>query len=272
MKRWFYLAYGLSAYVMFLAVYAYFAGFVGNFVVPGTIDFPVTSHVVPAVGINLLLVGAFAVQHSVMARPAFKRWWTQIVPSPIERSTYVHAANLVTILLIWQWRPIPWIVWDAQSPAVRAGLWILFGAGWLAVPAVSLLINHFDLFGLRQVWLPFVGRPYTHLPFRTPLAYAHVRHPLYLGWALAFWATPTMTLGHLLLAVSLTVYMALAAVIEESDLVAHFGQHYREYRESVPMFVPSLRPVRTANAISNNIKLDLPPNRNPAAEVHHVQS
>jgi protein-S-isoprenylcysteine O-methyltransferase Ste14 len=272
MKRWLYLSYGLAMYLMFLAVYAYFAGFVGNFLVPRSIDAPVTSTAAVAVAINLLLVGMFAIQHSVMARPAFKRWWTRIIPQPIERSTYLLAANLATIFLIWQWRPIDAMVWNVQQPVVRAALWVLFAAGWLSVPAVSLLINHFDLFGLRQVWLHFHARPYTALPFRTPLAYAHVRHPLYLGWALAFWATPSMTVGHLLFAGSLTVYMALAAVIEESDLIAHFGHHYHQYRQHVPMFVPRLRPVRTLDGYSAEFEVNLSSSQVRTSEVQRVDS
>ena len=241
MKRWLYLSYGVAAYLMFLAVYGYLALFFANWLLPHTIDAPSGTPLAAAVTINLLLVAAFGLQHSVMARPAFKKQWTRAVPQPIERSTYLVLANLVTLLLVWQWRPIDAIVWDVQQPTARAALWGLFVAGWLAVPAVTLLINHFDLFGLRQVWLYYQGKPYTALPFRTPLAYARVRHPLYLGWALAFWATPTMSVGHLLLAGSLTAYMILAAIIEERDLVAHFGRPYREYRQRVPMFVPSLR-------------------------------
>ncbi len=270
MKRWLYLSYGLAMYLMFLAVYAYFAGFVGDFLVLRSIDSPVTSDFATATAINLLLVGVFAVQHSVMARPAYKRWWMRIVPQPIERSTYLLAANLATILLIWQWHPIDTMVWDVQDPIARAALWALFAIGWLSVPAVSLLINHFDLFGLRQVWLHFQGRAYTPLPFRTPLAYAHVRHPLYLGWALAFWATPTMTVGHLLFAGSLTVYMALAAVVEESDLIAHFGHHYHHYRQQVPMFVPRLRPVRTLESNSAEFEVNLSSGHKRTSEVQRV--
>ncbi len=248
MKRWLYLAYGVAGYLAFLGIYAYFAAFTGNFLVPNTIDAPVTTPLVAAVAINLLLVGAFAAQHSIMARPAFKQLWTRIVPQPIERTTYVMLSNLATVLLIWQWRPIDAVVWDVRQPIARGALWGLFAAGWLAVPLVSLLINHFDLFGLRQVWLYFRGRPYTALPFRTPLAYAHVRHPLYLAWGLAFWAIPTMTAGHLLFAASLSIYMALAALVEERDLVAHFGHSYHRYRQSVPMFVPKLRPAPSIDA------------------------
>jgi methanethiol S-methyltransferase len=240
MKRWLFLAYGIAGHVTFLATYAYMAGFVGNLFVPKSIDAPAGGYTAEAVAINLLLVAIFAVQHSVMARPAFKRLWTRLVPQPIERATYVWFANAATILLMWQWQPIDALVWDAEQPFVRGMLWSLFAAGWLAVPLVSLLINHFDLFGTRQVWLFWRNKPYTNLPFRTPAAYAHVRHPLYLGWGLLFWAIPTMTVGHLLFAGSLTAYMMLAAIVEERDLVNHFGQTYRDYRRRVPMFVPSL--------------------------------
>jgi protein-S-isoprenylcysteine O-methyltransferase Ste14 len=242
MQRWLFLAYGVAGHVAFLGVFAYLAGFVGNLLVPHSIDSPAGGSTAQAVAVNLLLVGVFALQHSVMARPAFKRVWMRLVPPPIERSTYVWLANAVTVLLICLWRPIDVVVWNVEQPLARGALWALFAVGWVAVPLVSLLINHFDLFGTRQVWLHFQGKPYTPLPFRTPLAYAHVRHPLYLGWALAFWATPTMTVGHLLFAGSLTVYMMLAAVVEEGDLVEHFGRRYREYQRQVPMFIPRVAP------------------------------
>lgn len=238
MKRWLYLFYGTAAHLGFLAVYAYLACFVGNLLVPKSIDAPVGRQAAAAVGVNLLLVAIFALQHSVMARPAFKRVWTRVIPEPIERATYVWMSNAVTVLLMWQWRPIDAIVWHAEHPIARGLLWGLFAAGWMAVPLVTLLIHHFDLFGTRQVWLFWRNKPYTNLPFRTPLAYAHVRHPLYLGWGLAFWATPTMTVGHLLFAASLSVYMLLAALVEERDLVAHFGEPYRRYQKTVGMFVP----------------------------------
>jgi len=247
MKRWLFLVYGVAGHVTFLATFAYLAGFVGNLFVPKSIDVPSGNDVAQAVAINLLLVAIFAVQHSVMARPNFKFFWTYVVPQPIERATYVWTANAVTILLVWQWRPIDAVVWDVEQPVVRGMLWSLFAAGWLAVPLVSLLINHFDLFGTRQVWLYWKNKPYTDLPFRTPAVYAHVRHPLYLGWGLAFWTTPTMTVGHLLFAASLTVYMILAAFVEERDLVDHFGQTYKDYRRRVPMFVPRLTVAATAS-------------------------
>jgi protein-S-isoprenylcysteine O-methyltransferase Ste14 len=203
--------------------------------------------------INVLLALLFAAQHSIMARPAFKRVWTRIVPEPIERSTYVFVSCVVTGLLMWQWRGIDAVVWDVRQPVLRGLLWGSFAFGWLLVPAVSLMINHFDLFGTRQVWLYLRGRTYQPLPFRVPLLYKHVRHPLYIGWATAFWATPTMTAGHLLFTATLTIYMGLAARVEERDLVRFFGRQYEEYRRRVPMFVPrwrrpsaTLRPSSTA--------------------------
>jgi methanethiol S-methyltransferase len=241
MKRWAYLAYGIGCHFLFLAVYLYFGAFVGNLLVPKSIDSgPVTS-TTQAFVINLVLLLAFGGSHSIMARPGFKRVWTQIVPKPIERSTYVLVSCVMLGLLMWQWRAMPVTVWDVQNPIGRAVMWTLFAAGWLMVPAVSLMINHFDLFGTRQVWLYFIGREYEGLAFRTPMLYARVRHPLYIGWGLAFWATPTMTAGHLLFAVVLTVYMGLASLIEERDLVDFFGEQYEQYRRTVPRFVPRLR-------------------------------
>jgi protein-S-isoprenylcysteine O-methyltransferase Ste14 len=250
MKRWLFFLYGISCHVLFFAVFAYLAAFVGNTLVPKTIDTPMNGASGPAIAIDLLLLGLFAAQHSIMARPAFKRIWTRIVPEPIERSTYVLASCLVTFVLIWQWRGIDTIVWDVRQPAFRALLWGLFAIGWLLVPFVSLLINHFDLFGTRQVWLHLKKRDYESLPFRVPLFYKWVRHPLYIGWATAFWATPTMTIGHLLFAVVLTVYMGLAAMIEERDLVDHFGHQYEKYRRCVPMFVPKLTAAAAASIVS----------------------
>jgi methanethiol S-methyltransferase len=238
MKRWLFFIYGVFSHVLFFGVFAYMAGFVGNFLVPKSIDSPAAGTTATAIAINLLLLGLFAAQHSIMARPAFKQVWTRIIPQPIERSTYVLVANLVTILLMWQWRGIGTVVWDVEQPIARAALWCLFAFGWLLVPAVSLMIDHFDLFGTRQVWLLLKGRQYEALPFRVPMLYKHVRHPLYVGWIIASWVTPTMTAGHLLFAAFLTGYMVLAALIEERDLIAHFGAHYTEYRRHVPMFIP----------------------------------
>jgi protein-S-isoprenylcysteine O-methyltransferase Ste14 len=222
------------------------AGFVGNVFVPKSIDTPGTVSAGWAVLINLGLIAMFGLQHSIMARPAFKEIWTRLIPKPIERSTYVFISCVVTAILMWQWQGIDWVVWDVQNPLGRAILWGLFAVGWLLVPVASLMINHFDLFGTRQVWLYLRGLPFTSLPFRTPYLYARVRHPLYLGWATAFWATPTMTMGHLLFAGVLSLYMVAAAFIEEHDLVDQFGDAYREYQQRVPKFIPSLGRVEDA--------------------------
>jgi protein-S-isoprenylcysteine O-methyltransferase Ste14 len=243
MRRWSFFVYGLCCHLLFFATYAYMAGFVGNLWVPKSIDSAPAEGLGAigiAVGINLLLIALFALQHSIMARPWFKRYGTRLVPQPIERSTYVLLSCVVIFFLMWQWRGLDAVIWDVQHPLGRGLLWGLFTAGWLLVPAVTLLISHSDLFGTRQVWLYLTGRPYTALPFRTPSLYNRMRHPLYIGWAVAFWATPTMTLGHLLFAGALTLYMAIAARIEERDLVGHYGGVYRDYQRRVPMFVPRL--------------------------------
>jgi methanethiol S-methyltransferase len=239
MRRWIYFVYGVFCHLLFLATFVWMAGFVGNLLVPGSIDSAPTG-VASAVGIDILLIALFAVPHSIMARPWFKRYWTRVVPEPIERSTYVLVSSVLLAILMWQWRGLDLVIWDVRNPVGRTLLWGLFAAGWVLVTLATFLINHFDLFGTRQVWLYLRGRDYTSLPFRTPMLYNRVRHPLYLGWALAFWATPTMTLGHLVFAATLTLYMAIAAQVEERDLVQHFGRLYREYQERVPQFVPRL--------------------------------
>jgi len=253
MKRWLFFGYGVVCHLLFFAVYAYLIGFLGNFLVPKSVDSPTTSSVPYAIGINLLLLALFALQHTVMARPGFKQVWTRIVPKPIERSTYVLVSNVITILLFWQWQAINIVVWDVQNDLGKYLLWGLFAAGWLLVPAASLMINHFDLFGTRQVWIYLRGRKYTPLQFRTPMLYKYIRHPLYVGWAMAFWATPTMTIGHLLFAGVLTLYMVLAALVEERDLVHFLGSQYQEYQRRVPRFVPRLfgRSQSAADATEN---------------------
>jgi protein-S-isoprenylcysteine O-methyltransferase Ste14 len=238
MRRWLFFVYGTVCHLLFLATFAWMAGFVGNSLVSKSIDSTAAGPISKAILVDVLLLALFAVQHSVMARPGFKRVWTRIIPEPIERSTYVLVSCAVTLLLMWQWRGIDQVVWNAQPPMLRGFLWGLFAIGWLLVPLASLLINHFDLFGTRQVWLHLLGRDYQALPFRVPSLYKHLRHPLYIGWAIAFWATPTMSVGHLLFAGVLTVYMGLAALVEERDLIAHFGHQYEEYRRRVPMFIP----------------------------------
>jgi protein-S-isoprenylcysteine O-methyltransferase Ste14 len=238
MQRTIFFAYGVGCYLLFLATYAYLACFVGNLFVPRTIDVGATLPMAWAVAIDVVLLLAFGIQHSWMARPAFKDRWTRLVPSPIERSTYVLASCLVLIVLMWLWQPVDIVIWNIRHPV---GWWLsmaLFATGWLLVPLVSLAINHFDLFGVRQVWLHLTGRPYTPLAFRTPLPYNLVRHPLYIAWGIAFWAIPTMTVGHLLFAGILSIYMFAASRVEERDLVGHFGSVYEDYRRRVPAFVP----------------------------------
>lgn len=256
MTRWLYFIYGVSCHLLFLAVYTWFAGFVGNVLVPKSIDSPYAGPTSTAAAINLLLLGVFAAQHSIMARPAFKRVWTRVVPQPIERSTYVLMSCLALMLIMWQWRSIDAIVWNVESPNIRTAIWVIFAMGWLAVPSVTFLINHFDLSGTRQVWLHLRGKQYYDLPFRTPLLYKHVRHPLYVGFTIAFWATPTMTVGHLLLAVVLTGYMAAATLLEERDLIEHLGQQYEDYRSKVPRFFPRLKrrqqTSQTASVVSHS--------------------
>ncbi|HVT28708.1 MAG TPA: NnrU family protein [Lacipirellulaceae bacterium] len=238
MRRWLFFTYGAVAHTLFFGVFAYLAGFVGNLMVPKSIDSAADGPIGTAIVIDVLLLALFAAQHSIMARPGFKRYWTRIVPEPIERSTYVLLSCLVTIVLMWQWRGIDVIVWDVRQPVFRGLMWGLFVIGWLLVPLTSVLINHFDLFGTRQVWLHLRGREYEALPFRVPLFYKYVRHPLYVGFMVAFWATPTMTIGHLVFAVGLTSYMIGATLLEERDLLAHFGEQYAYYRRHVPKFIP----------------------------------
>jgi protein-S-isoprenylcysteine O-methyltransferase Ste14 len=243
MRRAVFFGYGLMCHLMFLGVFAYMMAFAGNFMVPITIDASDASFGWGGWGSvlwNSLLITVFGLQHSVMARPGFKAWLTRFVPGEIERSTYVLVSNVVLIALILLWQPIGETVWDLRNPVARNALWALFGIGWLMVPAVSLLINHFDLFGTRQVWLNLRGQAYTQLPFRTPGLYGLVRHPLYIGWMIAFWATPTMSAGHLLFAGLMTAYMLVAIPIEEGDLIQVFGDRYRSYRRSVPALIPGL--------------------------------
>lgn len=237
MQRRSFFVYGVVCHLLFLATFAYMAGFVGYFLIPKSIN-SAPAGFLHAVRIDLLMIGLFGLQHSLMARSWFKHYWTRLIPQPIESSTSVLLSCAVTFFLMWQWQGLDAIVWNVFHPVERGLLWRLFAAGWLLVFVVSLMINPFDLFGTRQVWLYLRGRPYTPLPFRTPLLYSCVRHPLYVGWVLAFWATPTMRLGHLLFAATLTLYITIAALIEERDLVGHFGNAYRAYQRRVPMFIP----------------------------------
>jgi protein-S-isoprenylcysteine O-methyltransferase Ste14 len=236
--------YGVVAYACFLATFLYAMGFVGGFGVPRSIDSQAEGPFGVALLVDLLLLGLFALQHSVMARPAFKRWWTRIVPEPAERSTYVLASSLALALLFWQWRPVGGVVWQVDHAVGRAVLHAVFAAGWLTVLVTTFLINHFDLFGLRQVWLHLRGEPYRPLGFVTPGPYRHVRHPLYVGWLFAFWATPTMTAAHLVFALATTAYILIAIRLEERDLGAIHGEQYAQYRRSVPMLIPRVRVAR----------------------------
>ncbi|HEX5653681.1 MAG TPA: hypothetical protein VFX58_11445 [Chitinophagaceae bacterium] len=238
MKRILFLLYGLVSYLIFFGTFLYAIGFVGNLVVPKTIDGEPTTPLASAVLINASLLLLFALQHSIMARPAFKRWWTRIVPTELERSTYVLLASLCLMLMMWQWQPIGGIIWSVDNSIVKTILMVLYVTGWTIVLVSTFLINHFDLFGLRQVWLYFQGRPYSALPFRLPLFYKLVRHPLYLGFLIAFWSTPVMTVAHLLFALLTTGYILTAIQLEERDLLSHFGEKYRNYKKWAPMLIP----------------------------------
>jgi protein-S-isoprenylcysteine O-methyltransferase Ste14 len=237
MRRILVLTYGVTVYLGFLAVFLYLAGFVGGFLTPTQIDGPPRSPMAQAIAVDALLIALFAVQHTVMARPGFKRWWTKLVPHEIERSTYVLFTNLVLVVTFWQWQPISGVIWELQDPLARSIAWSLFATGWLVVLITTFLINHFDLFGLRHVWLYFGGWPYQHLRFATPGPYRFVRHPLYVGWLMAFWATPRMTVAHAAFALGMTVYILIAIVFEERDLMA-FHEGYAAYRRRVPMLIP----------------------------------
>jgi protein-S-isoprenylcysteine O-methyltransferase Ste14 len=235
--------YGVLAYVFFLATFVYAIGFVGNLpLLPKTIDSGAPVPLAEALVVNVLLFAVFAVQHSVMARRGFKRWWTRIVPESLERSTFVLAATAVLALLLWQWRPTPQpVIWSVDHPAGRIALQLLFWIGWAVLLISTFLINHFELFGLRQVFARLLGRAMPAPEFHTPLFYRHVRHPLYLGFVIAFWSTPQMSAGHLLFAIATTGYILIGIWFEERDLVAQFGARYQLYREQVGMLFPRLR-------------------------------
>jgi len=237
-KRLLAFVYGLTAYAISLGTTLYAVGFIGNFLVPKTMDSAPHIHWTQALLVNVLLIGVFALQHSVMARPAFKKAWTRIVPEPVERSTYVLASSLALILLFWLWQPMGGVVWSVQDTNGRALLYILYALGWLTVFGSTYAINHWDLFGLRQVYCYLRGESYQTISFASPGPYRYVRHPIYLGWLLTFWVTPTMTIAHLVFAVATTLYILIAIRFEERDLIDYFGDTYRQYRKRVAMIIP----------------------------------
>lgn len=241
------LLYGIVCYVVFFVTFLYAIAFVGDFLVPHTLDRGRATAMPAALGIDLLLLGIFAVQHSGMARRGFKRWLATWMPVPMERSTFVLLSGAALILLFWQWRPIPMVIWDVQAAWAWWLLYALFAFGWLLVLTGTFVINHGDLFGLRQTWLCARGREYTEIELKDSLYYRLVRHPLMLGFLVAFWAIPHMSAGHLLFAVATTGYILVAVkLFEERDLVALHGEAYREYRRKVPMLCPWPRPRRAA--------------------------
>ena len=242
MTRFWFLAYGATAYLLFLGTFVWAIGFVANLPLsPSILDGEASLPIGQALFVNAVLLGVFAVQHSVMARPGFKQCWTRVVPKPIERATYVLFSSAAMWLLFIGWQPLPQTVYAFTDPVLRFVMWSLFGLGIGTILLSTFLIDHFDLFGLRQVWLHFRGRVDEPKRFVTPFLYQYIRHPLYVGWFLFFWATPDMTLGHLLLAVGTTAYILVAVIFEERDLAWELGDEYRRWREETPAFLPRPR-------------------------------
>tara|TARA_R110002074_G_scaffold399845_1_gene593900 strand:+ start:1661 stop:2404 length:744 start_codon:yes stop_codon:yes gene_type:complete len=242
MSKFLQMLYALVAYVFFFGTFLYLVGFLGGLVVPKTIDSGPEGPWLSALIINLVLIGIFAIQHTVMARPAFKSWWTKIVPNSIERSTYVVATNLTLVLLFWQWRPLTSVIWDLDGVAGQI-MFGVFGFGWLVVLISTFMLSHFELFGLTQAYAGFRGRVSHDIPFHTPMLYGLVRHPIMLGFIIAIWAAPTMSLGHLVFAFATTLYILIALhFFEERDLLKVIGTEYADYRRRVPMLIPFSSP------------------------------
>ena len=250
-KRVAFFVYGVLCYAIFLATFLYAVGFIGGFFVPTTLDGPASGPLSTGIAVDAALLALFAIQHSVMARKWFKERWTRVVPPELERSTYVLLSSLLLLLLFWQWRPLGGVVWSVENPIGRGVILALFAFGWALVLVSTFLINHFDLFGLRQVWLYLRGKPYTTLRFGTPGPYRLVRHPLYVGWFFAFWMTPVMTFAHLLFAIATAGYILIAIQFEERDLVREHGNAYEEYRRRVPMLLPRVMPRPSAASPSD---------------------
>ncbi len=235
------LIFGSISYVLFLVSFLYAIGFMTNEIVPKSIDSGNVAGLTSSIIINLVLLGLFAAQHSIMARPQFKNWWHNYVPVAAERSVYVLASSLLLFLLFWLWQPMPEMIWQFENTFLRTVVWTIHGAGWAIVLISTFLINHFDLFGLRQIYLNYKDQEYTALEFKTPVFYQYVRHPLYLGWFLCFWVTPDMSQGHFLFALTSSIYILIAIQLEEKDLMHFLGDVYVEYREKVPMLIPFVK-------------------------------